>query len=117
MFLFRLSLIRGGGIAPLAAGSGSRTTNSSGSTISGGVHDDNISNYGRIEGGTFNGGVTNWYSGQIYHGIFNGNVWNDGLIMGGTFKGTVTNYNSSTGVPGIANGTGYKPIFVGKTNY
>ena len=104
----------GGGIAPLAAGSGSRTTNSNGSTISGGVYDDNISNYGRIEGGTFNGQVTNWYSGQIHHGIFNNDVWNDGLIMGGTFKGTVTNYNSSTGVPGIANGTGYKPIFVGK---
>ena len=104
----------GGGIAPLAAGGGSRTTNSNGSTISGGVHDDNISNYGTIEAGTFNGEVTNWYSGYIYHGIFNGNVWNDGLIMGGTFKGTVTNHKSSTGVPGIANGTGYKPIFVGK---
>ena len=104
----------GGGTTPLAAGSGSRTTNSSGSTISGGVHNDNISNYGTIDAGTFNGEVTNWYSGYIYHGIFNNNVWNDGLIMGGTFKGTVTNYKSSTGVPGIANGTGYKPIFVGK---
>ena len=104
----------GGGTTPLAAGSGSRTTNSSGSTISGGVHNDNISNYGTIDAGTFNGAVTNWYSGRIYHGIFNGSVWNDGLIMGGTFKGTVTNYNSSTNVPGIANGTGYKPIFVGK---
>ena len=104
----------GGGTTPLAAGGGSRTTNSNGSTISGGVHDDNISNYGTIEGGTFNGEVTNRYSGHIYHGIFNNDVWNEGLIMGGTFKGTVTNYNSWTGVPGIANGTGYKPIFVGK---
>ena len=104
----------GGGITPLAAGGGSRTTNNSGSTISGGVHDDNISNFGTIEAGTFNGQVTNWYSGQIHHGIFNNDVWNDGLIMGGTFKGTVTNHKSSTGVPGIANGTGYKPIFVGK---
>ena len=104
----------GGGTTPLAAGGGSRTTNNSGSTISGGVHDDNISNFGTIEAGTFNGQVTNWYSGQIHHGIFNNDVWNDGLIMGGTFKGTVTNHKSSTGVPGIANGTGYKPIFVGK---
>ena len=104
----------GGGTTPLAAGSGSRTTNNDGSTISGGVHDDNISNYGTIKGGTFNGEVTNRYSGQIHHGIFNNDVWNEGLIMGGTFKGTVTNYNSWTGVPGIANGTGYKPIFVGK---
>lgn len=46
------------------------------------------SGYSKIEGGVFNGIVTN--NGEIYNGSF-GSVENKGYIFGGTFSGTVNN--------------------------
>ncbi|MBP1546149.1 MAG: InlB B-repeat-containing protein, partial [Oscillospiraceae bacterium] len=53
-------------------------------------------NSGVINGGTFNGGVTN-DSGRIDNGTFNGSVTNSSTIYAGSFSGAVTNSSQVSG--------------------
>nr|WP_294682497.1 stalk domain-containing protein [uncultured Anaerotignum sp.] len=58
-----------------------------------------------INGGTFNGAVTNKAGGTIRGGTFKGNVDNEGAIRGGAFNGAVTNEAGGTISGGTFNGT------------
>ncbi|PWL77259.1 MAG: hypothetical protein DBY24_08990 [Prevotellaceae bacterium] len=65
-------------------------------TIDSGEFTQNVDNLGTINGGTFNGEVTNQSNGFIYGGVFNSTVNNigGGHIYNGTFNSMVNNANS-----------------------
>ena len=56
-----------------------------GGTISNGIFNGGVTNYGTIKNGTFNGQVANGSTGTISDGTFNGDVANGGIINNGTF--------------------------------
>ena len=66
-------------------------------TIDSGEFIEDIDNRGTINGGTFNGAVTNYSTGVIYRGVFNRTVNNigGGHIHNGTFNSTVNNASST----------------------
>ena len=82
--------------APPASNTYDRIRVNFGTTLSGGIWEKPLTNWGNITDGTFTAAIQNTLTGVIEGGTFTGETVNDATLAGGVFRGHVVNRGTVT---------------------